>query len=138
MDGKHSWVYFGVLAIILISGLLAITLVGASRGQAQPAPVPGKLDAVLGALLSTTAQGSEVLSSDGDLDLETIRRDDQSSPFHISSDGQTQVDVLIETDGSLEGFAELGVTIYGSVGDSMAARVPIGSVAALSSLDNVV
>ena len=96
MDGKHSWVYFGVLAIILISGLLAITLVGASRGQAQPAPVPGKLDAVLGALLSTTAQGSEVLSSDGELDLETIRRDDQSSPFHISSDGQTQVDVLIE------------------------------------------
>ena len=137
MDRKRSWVYFGVLASVLIAGLLAITLVGASRGQAQPAPVPGKLDAVLGALLSTAEDGAQLLSVDGVLELENAGRDDQYSPLYTSPDGRPYVDVLIETDGSQEGFADLGIAINGAVGDIVSARIPLESVAALTSLENV-
>lgn len=135
MYNKRLWLVLSFLTLLLVGGLV----VAMTRGTANqdPTPKPEKLDAFLGGLLATPQGGVQVLPAETPSQFETAPRADASLPLHKDTQGRAFVDVLIKTNGSLDGLAGLGVIVQGVVGTVVAARVPVDSVARLSSLPNV-
>lgn len=97
-----------------------------------------KLDALLTGVIAIQedSQGEgEGLTSNGE--YETTEQDLDSFPFHTDESGRVFVDVLIKTNGSLDGLDKLEVAVQNQVGSIVAARIPLDSLAQLTKLPNV-
>ena len=57
--------------------------------------------------------------------------------LHREGTGSAYVDVLMKSSGSLEGYENLGVVVQAVIGDVVAARVPLDSIAGLTTLTTV-
>ena len=126
----RKWVsaYLCLLALVLSAGLIVAGFGLASGEEPPPTPRPEKLDAVLTGLLAQQKAAGEPTTGGGA---------DKLLPLHRDEAGNIYVDVLMKSNGSLEGYASLGVTVQAVVGDVVAARIPLRSLGGLTNLASV-
>ena len=129
---KLRWLIFAGILLVMIGGVLQ----GGAAGQ-EPSPKREKLDALLGGLLAVQEGKGMSVPRGNDYQTETVQGQEGFLPFHTDEQGRTFVDVLIKSDGSLAGLSDLGVVVQSVVGTVVSARVPVDSLARLTSLDNV-
>ena len=137
MGRKRAWTLMSIAAAILAAALLVTSL--SVAGGDSPSARPDKLDAVLAGLLPSPAQGAQPSGQDSSNDSgygEPVKWDG-FTPLHTDVSGRTYVDVLVQTDGSVKGLEELGVSVGGRLGSVVAARVPLESLGPLTALGNV-
>ncbi len=131
-------IYRLVLTIVALL-ILGIGGWGAGTARAQEPEVDAsKADAVILSLLAEQGIGAQTV---------TVAADSPFQPANVSSpqidvavstvDGQTIVNVMIKTNGSLDGIAELGVDIGTVIGPFLTANVPVEALGPLTALPNV-
>ena len=136
MVRKRASAYFLALVVVLAAGLLTATISGAA-GDEPLAPMPEKLDAVLGGMIAEPGAKPQTIPGGADYQPESLQPDHVAVPLHTDPEGRSSIDVLMKTGGPLDDLDALGVVVQGVVGDVVAARVPLDSLAQLTSLSNV-
>jgi hypothetical protein len=159
---KMLWSVPVFVALILMVGILAVACATAATPQAptqppsptpaqEPSPTPAgssasspsspparleKLDALLTGVVVKLGdpQGPD---GPGNGDYEALQREFDTLPFHTDEAGNVFVDALIRTDGSVEGFEQLGIIVRSQTGNVVSARIPLESLAPLTHLPNV-
>jgi hypothetical protein len=156
---KMLWSVPVFVALILMVGILAVACATAATPQTptqppsptpaqEPSPTPAgsspsspparleKLDALLTGVVVKLGdpQGPD---GPGNGDYEALQREFDTLPFHTDEAGNVFVDALIRTDGSVEGFEQLGIIVRSQTGNVVSARIPLESLAPLTHLPNV-
>ncbi len=131
-------IYRIALAIIAIL-VLGIGAWGSGLALAQEPEVDAsKADAVILSLLAEQDIGAQTVAMAADSPFQPA---DVPNPAHAAAVstvyGQTIVNVMIKTNGSLDGIAELGVDVGTVIGPFLTANVPAEALGPLTALANV-
>ena len=139
MARKRASICLGLLALVLSAGAILAGFGLVSGEEPPPVSRPEKLDAVLSGLLAEQEGRVQTTLGTGEPELRPISPGgkDRVFPIHRESTGSAYIDVLMKSSGSLEGYESLGVIVQAVVGDVVAARIPLDSLAGLTALSTV-